>query len=411
MVEAASSGIVIVGAGHAGGTLAAQLRQYSYGGSITLIGDEPWLPYHRPPLSKAWLKGETTLDSLTLRPMAFYAESTIGLRPAVAVTEIWPKERRVQLSSGESLAYDSLVLATGGSPIRLPIPGAGLSGVHVLRTLHDAEVLRSKVGMGTRVAIIGGGYIGLEVAASVAALGGQALVIEREPRLLARTGGKEVAQFLYRYHSERGVRILLGATVTEILGVSHHVSAVGLSTGEAVDCDIVVMGVGIRPNDDLAARAGLACARGIIVDLDGRTSDPNIFAIGDVARRPVPQYECTMVLESVHNAVEQAKRVACALTARPAPHPEVPWNWSDQFDLKLQFAGLHLNVNRSVVRANSSPDRFAVFHLEDDVVQQVESVNSPAEFMAGRQLIHTRKPVDVARLANAAIPIKDLLRQ
>lgn len=400
--------IVVVGAGHAGGTAAALLRQYGHTGAVTLVGDEPIPPYQRPPLSKAWLKGEADAESLALKPAEFYPEAGITFRPSERVVEILREAKAVQLATGEQIPYDALILATGARPIRLPVPGATLEGIHLLRSAADAERLKAELGLGRRIAIIGGGYIGLEVAASSVALGGSAVVLEREPRLLARSGSPVVAEFFRAYHEAHGVEVRLGVTVTGFEANSGRVGGVLLDNGQRVDCDLALMGVGVTPNQELAMNAGLECARGVVVTLEARTSDPSIFAIGDVSHRPLPHYDRMFALESVPNALEQAKQVACALTARPAPPPEVTWNWSDQYDVKLQLAGLPFDIDEVVVRGDVAAAKFAVFHLRDRMVQQVEAVNSPGEFMIGKQLIQARSQVDPARLGDLSVSMKEV---
>jgi len=403
-----SGHVVILGAGHAGGTVAALLRQYGHAGPVTLVGDEPLAPYQRPPLSKAWLKGEADAGSLALRPLEFYAENDIDFRPGVRAVRLDRGARQVSLSDGATLGYDFLILATGARPIVLPVPGADLAGLFFLRSAADAEGLKSALRPGARLAIVGGGYIGLEVAASARALGAEATVIEREPRLLARVACETLSSFFQTYHEAHGVRFVLGASVTGFTGEGGHVTGAQLSNGEIVACDAALLGVGATPNDELAVEAGLECARGVVVDLEGRSSDPAIFAIGDVAHRPLPIYDRMFRLESVPNALEQSKQVASAITGRPAPAAEVPWFWSDQYDLKLQIAGLPFDADRIIVRGDPATAKFAVFHLHGDLVQAVEAVNAPPEFMMGRQLILARRPVNAERLADPAISMKEV---
>jgi 3-phenylpropionate/trans-cinnamate dioxygenase ferredoxin reductase component len=388
-----NSHVVIVGAGHAGGTLAALLRQFGHTGAITLVGDEPIPPYQRPPLSKAWLKGEADADSLALKPLEFYAGENIDFRPDVRAVKLKRSARKVRLSDGAELTYDQLVLATGARAIALPIPGADLEGVLFLRTAADAEALKAAVGPGKRLAVVGGGYIGLEVAASGRALGAEVVVLEREERLLARVACEVLSTFFRDYHEQRGVTFELGASVVGFEGTGGRVTGVRLSD---------------HPNDKLASESGLETARGVVVDLEARTSDPNVFAIGDVAHRPMPIYGRMFRMESVPNALEQAKQAACAITGRPAPAGEVPWQWSDQYDLKLQIAGYAFDVDEIVVRGDPKSGKFAVFHLNGDQVQSVEAINAPPEFMMGRQLIGNRKPVDKQKLANPAISMKEV---
>lgn len=398
--------VIIVGAGHAGGTMAATLRQLGFAGEITLIGEEPLLPYQRPPLSKAWLHGEADGDLLALRPALFYEEQQVKVHTSTKVCSIDRKAQLVRLANGESLSYDVLVLATGARPIRLE--NTDLEGLHVLRTAADAERLKGDLGQGRRLAVIGGGYIGLEVAASTVKLGGQAVVLERSRRLLARSGSEIVADFFRAYHERQGVSMLFDVSVTGFEHKLGRVSGVKLSDGRIIACDSALVGIGITPNENLAVEAGLQCERGIVVDIDARTSDPKIFAIGDCAKRPMLHYGCTLCLESVPNALEQAKQAAAAILGLDRPAPEVPWNWSDQYDLKLQIAGLPVNVDRTVIRGEIASARFAVFHLRGGQIQQVEAVNCPPEFIIGKQLIAKRTVIDPQRLGDSSVSMREL---
>ena len=407
MSEAAPH-VVILGAGHAGGTAAALLRQYGFEGAITLIGEEPIPPYQRPPLSKAWLKGEADADSLALKPLEFYGEHNIDFRASTTATSLNRGSKTVALSDGSNVAYDLLIIATGARAIALPIPGADLSGVMFLRTAADAEALKATVGPGKTLAVVGGGYIGLEVAASGRALGAEVVVIEREPRLLARVACETLSDFFESQHRAHGVRFEMGATAAAFQGERGQVTGVTLTDGRTIACDAVVVGVGAHPNDEIARDAGLDCARGVVVDLEARSSDPSIFAIGDVAHRPMPIYGRMFRMESVPNALEQAKQAACAITGRPAPAGEVPWQWSDQYDLKLQIAGYAFDVDEVLVRGDPATAKFAVFHLQGNLVQAVEAINSPPEFMMGKQLIGRRTPVDKAKLADPSVSMKEV---
>jgi 3-phenylpropionate/trans-cinnamate dioxygenase ferredoxin reductase component len=408
MMSDLAAHVVILGAGHAGGTAAALLCQYGHEGPITLIGEEPIPPYQRPPLSKAWLKGEADADSLALKPLEFYAEHDIDFRASTTATAINRGARTVTLSDGSQVGYDVLILATGARAIALPIPGADLDGVMFLRTAADAETLKATVGRGKRLAVVGGGYIGLEVAASGRALGAEVVVLEREDRLLARVACETLSTFFKTQHEQHGVTFELGATAMAFEGKAGRVTGVRLADGRVIACDAVVVGVGAHPNDELAKDAGLDTARGVVVDLEARTSDANIFAIGDVAHRPMPIYGRMFRMESVPNALEQAKQAASAIVGRPAPAGEAPWQWSDQYDLKLQIAGYAFDVDEILVRGDPASAKFAVFHLKGDLVQSVEAINSPPEFMMGKQLILGRRPVDKARLADPSISMKEV---
>ncbi|OYX35583.1 MAG: ferredoxin reductase [Caulobacterales bacterium 32-69-10] len=400
---------VIIGAGHAGGSVAAHLRQYGWSGPIVLIGDEPIAPYQRPPLSKAWLKGEATAEDLGLRGDGFWDEEGIELRLDVHVSCIDTIGKRVKLASGEFVPYDKLILATGARARKLALPGAELDGVLSLRTAADAEVLKNRLGPGRKLAVVGGGYIGLEAAASARALGADVVVVEREPRLLARVACSPLSEFFLTCHRRHGVTFALGADLAAIEGVDGRVTGLSFFNGDPIACDTVLIGVGAIPNDELAREAGLDCDNGILVDLAARTSDPDIYAIGDCTRRPLPIYGSMGRLESVPNALEQAKQAACDLTGKSPPPGEVPWFWSDQYDLKLQIAGLPLNADQLVIRGEPRFGHFAVFHLgPDQRIQCVEAVNSPAEFMGGRLLIASRKPVAPERLRDISIPMKQV---
>lgn len=403
--------VLILGAGHAGGTLAALLRMFGHEGAITLVGDEPVAPYQRPPLSKAWLKGDADAASLALKPAAFYPENAIDFRPSLRAERIGRTNRKVSFDNGSSIDYDILVIATGARAIVPPIPGVTLKGVLVLRSAADAERLKAALGPGRRLTIVGGGYIGLEAAATARLLGAEAVVIEREERLLARVAGPALSEFFQAQHEGQGVRFALGASVTGFVGEEGHVRAVELADGSSIACDAVLVGVGAAPNDELARDARIACERGVVVDIEGRTSDDAIFAIGDVAHRPLPLYARMSRLESVPNALEQAKQVASAITGRPPPAGEVPWFWSDQYALKLQIAGLPFDADRIVMRGDPAVAKFALFHLCGDRIQAVEAVNAPQEFLIGRQLILGRKPIDVERLADPSVSMKEVAAQ
>lgn len=400
------SKILILGAGHAGGTAAALLRQYGFEGQIILAGAEPVAPYQRPPLSKAWLKGEADLEAVMLRPDSFYDEQTIDLRRGHMAVAIDRAGKRVRFADGSEESYDTLVLALGSRARRLALPGAERSDPLELRTLHDAERLKAALTPGQRLVVVGGGYVGLEAAASARALGCEVVVLEREARLLARVASEPLSTLMAQVHRDHGVDIRLGA---QVMGFED--AGVRLADDTVIGGDAVLVGVGGVAEMELAAAAGLACEQGVVVDQQARTSDPDIYAIGDMTWRPLPLYgDRRGRLESVPNALEQAKQVASALTGRPDPAPEVPWFWSDQYDLKLQIAGLPLGADRIVTRGIGEPGHgpFAVFHLAGDRIACVEAVNAPAEFMGGRLMIGKGQAVDVDKLADPAVPMKQV---
>ncbi|MEZ5763962.1 MAG: FAD-dependent oxidoreductase [Xanthobacteraceae bacterium] len=402
------SHIVVLGAGHASGSVVAFLRQYGTAAPITLIGDETALPYQRPPLSKAWLKGETTEAKLLLRPEKFYADQNITLRLGARAARIDRPNRTLLLEDGEKLNYSHLILATGARPRRLPAVDS-LDGILHLRTMQDAERIRAALQAGGTLVVVGGGYIGLEVAATARLAGMNVVVIERENRLLARVASEPFGSFIEDSFRRKGVQIELGCTIETFVSEGGRVRAVQLSDGRRIDCDAVLIGIGAVPNDELMRESGLVCGDGVSVDHSARTSDEAIFAIGDCTFRPLPLYDTSGRLESVPNAVEQAKQAASAICQRALPKPEVPWFWSDQFDLRIQIAGLRIGVTESIIRGDPASSSFAVFHLDEDAtVRAVEAVNAPTEFMAGKQFINQGKRVVREKLSNAAMSLQDI---
>jgi len=401
------AGTVIVGAGHSGGLAATFLRQFGYVGRITLLGEEPLPPYQRPPLSKTWLKGRASDTSLALRSAQWYLENNVVLELGRPVTAIDAAGREVSIGT-DRRPFEHLIIATGSRPRLLEVPGCDLAAILTLRTVADAEAIRDAFALASHVAIIGGGYVGLEVAATARSLGLEVVVIEREERLLARVAGPEIAAFFQRFHEDRGTTFLTDATVERFEGREGRVSGVRLTDGRLIAAGVVVVGIGAIPNDELARGAGLATANGIVVDLDARTSQRDIFAIGDVAFRPLPHFSMETRLESVPNATEQARQAAAAITGLDRHPQEIPWFWSDQFDLKLQIAGMPGDSDSMVWRGQPDSSKFAIFHLSDRRIQAVEAVNSPAEFMGGKLLIAARAQVLPERLADPGISMKDV---
>ncbi len=403
-----SPAVVIIGAGHAGGAAAAFLRQFGFEGQVRVIGEEPVAPYQRPPLSKAWLKGDCDAEALLIKPLPFYAGNGIDLRLNTTAVSLDPRTRSIALSDGSSLAYDHVILATGARARKLNAPGSDLRGLIYLRAIADAEHLKSRLTAGVRLAVIGGGYIGLEAAASARALGADVVVIEAMGRILSRVGSQTLSCFFRDHHREKGVRFELGVGVVGFRGENGQLSAVELNDGRLLACDVALVGIGAIPNDTLARAAGLACDDGVMVDSSARTSDPGIFAIGDVSRRPALFGGRPVRLESVANALEQARQVASVLAGRPVPPPEVTWNWSDQYDLKLQIAGLSADADDTLVRGDPAGGSFAVFHLKGERIRAVEAVNAPGEFMAARRLIASQTPVQRRQLIDTNVSMKDI---
>jgi 3-phenylpropionate/trans-cinnamate dioxygenase ferredoxin reductase subunit len=404
-----SDRIIIAGAGHAGGSAAAMLRQLGWKTGITLVGDEPLPPYQRPPLSKAWLTGEADAESLALRPLGFYNDSDIELKLNLRVSKIDAAAHQVTFSDGDTMHYAHLILATGSRARRIPLAGIDLANVLELRTAADADRLKAVLSPEKRLAVVGGGYIGLEAAASARALGAEVTIIELAPRVLARVACEILSGFFQDFHRSQGVTIELNAGVEALEGANGTVTGVRLADGRVIPCDAALIGVGGVANEELAREAGIVCDGGIVVDLNARTSEPDIFAIGDCTKRPLPLYDRTMRLESVPNALEQAKQAASAICGRPQPAPEVPWFWSDQYDLRLQIAGIPFDAEQIVVRGDVAAGKFALFHLTaDGTVQAVEAVNSSTEFMGGRRIIHRRKQLTAARISDLGVTMQEL---
>ncbi|WP_199272383.1 NAD(P)/FAD-dependent oxidoreductase [Paraburkholderia acidisoli] len=404
-MEAQGSTVVIVGAGHAGGNAAALLRQYGFDGRIVLVGEEPVPPYHRPPLSKAYLKGEAEIERLWLKPRAFYDEQRIELKLGTGVQSIDRAAHTLTLADGSSLAYDKLILATGSVPRALTVPGHDLAGVVALRSLADADVLRERVKPGERLVVIGAGYIGLEAAAAARQLGHAVTVLEAAPRVLGRVTGETVSTFYANEHRAQGVDLRLNAKIEALVGEHGKLTGVQLEGGEVVPATLALIGIGILPNEALARDAGIVCANGIQVDDDARTSDPDVFAIGDCAHRPLAHYGRPGRLESVHNAVEQAKLAASAIVGKPRPACDAPWFWSDQYDLKLQTVGLCEGYDETVVRGDPAARRFAVYYLKDRELLAVDAVSSMPDFLCGKKLVGTGRKLDLDALRDPATEI------
>ncbi|MEQ1820310.1 MAG: FAD-dependent oxidoreductase [Terricaulis sp.] len=401
--------IIIIGAGQAGGETAQRLRQGGFEGEITLIGEEPAAPYQRPPLSKAYLKGEYDIDRLMLRPASVYAEEHIALLTKTRAVWIDRANRKVRIEGGRELPYDALILATGAKPRKLPLVGADLDGVYLFRTAGDVDRVRERFVSGAKLIVIGAGYIGLEVAAVARQLGLQVTVVETAVRPLARVTSPEVAGFFLDEHTRQGVRFVLGGQPALIKG-QDHVTGVGLTDGAELPADLVIAGIGVTPDIAIAEQCGLTVNNGIVTDRQCRTSDPNIFAIGDCAARPMVHYSGQIVrLESVHNAVEGAKIVAATLTGGKEHTEEAPWFWSDQYDLKLQIAGLFHGYDHVVFRGVMADRAFAAFYYKGDKLIAVDAVNRPAEYLGAKMLIQTGRTLPPNVLEDMSRPMKELV--
>ncbi len=398
--------VVIIGAGQAGAQVAISLRQLGFAGSISLLGDEPAPPYQRPPLSKAYMSGEMPLERTLIRSEAYYPKSTIDLHLGARIERIRRDARAIVLGDRE-LAYDVLALCTGTRARRLGLPGEDLAGVFYLRTLADSLRIRAAVRPGARAVIIGGGYIGLEVAASLTKLGAEATVLEALDRVMNRVVAPPVSDFFAAEHAQHGVAIETGALVAALEG-SASIERVVCRDGRTFDADLVVIGVGAVPNDELARAAGLRVDNGIVVDELGRTSDPLIFAAGDVTNHPSPLFDRRLRLESVHNAMAQGKAVAQAIAAKPMPYVEVPWFWSDQYDLKLQIAGVGDPDDDLILRGEPAGRSFSALHLRAGRLVAIDCINRGADFLAAKKLIAERRPIDPVLAADASIRLAEL---
>ena len=399
---------VVVGGGHAAGQLCASLRGGGWRGGITVIGEEPAPPYQRPPLSKAYLAGELDEDRLYVRPREFYDEADIAMRLGTRAEAIDLEGARVATTTGD-VPYDRLVLATGTRPRKLSCEGAGLSGIGYVRTLADVDALRADFASARRLVVVGAGYIGLEVAAVARKRGLAVTVIEAQPRVLARVTGPDVSGYYEALHRARGVDLRLGAGVAGFEGADGEVTGVRLAGGGTVPADLVVVGIGVVPNQEIAAEAGIACAGGIVVDEHCRTSAPHVLAVGDVTEHP-SVYGRAVRLESVHNALEQAKTAAATLCGKTAPYAQVPWFWSDQYAVKLQTVGLLEGHDAVVVRGQPNPadgaPGFCVFYLQGGRLLAADAVNDPASFMASKKL--AGREVDAGGLADPGTPLRSL---
>lgn len=378
--------VVIVGAGQAGAQTAQSLRQGGFEGIIRMIGNEPHLPYQRPPLSKKFLAGEVGPEGLWLRPPAFYETQNIDFIPDLDVIGIDRETKRVKLSNEDTLDYGKLVLATGTKARKLPLPGAELDGVLSLRGIADVDQIRPKLMDGQNLVIIGGGYIGLEVSAVAKTLGKNVSIVEMQERPLQRVVSAETSAFFTELHEGHGVKFLLQTGIEALLGETS-VTGVKLSTGEEIPADVVLVAIGAEPNDDLAVDVGLDVDNGILVDGAGMTSDENIYAAGDCTRFFSNRYGRSVRMESVQNAIDQAKIVAQSLLGEEADYDPLPWFWSDQYNIKLQIAGLSDGYDRVLTVGSREDDKFYVAYLKNDQLIAVDSINSPRSHMMARRVI------------------------
>ena len=413
MTDAASSTAIIIGAGHAGGELAIALRNEGWEGRILLLGEEAHLPYHRPPLSKAYLAGSVEKGSLSIRPQMAYDKANVEFIGGVRVSRIDRANQRLELADGSQLAYDRLAIATGGRPRPLSVPNAAVAercaNFHYLRTLDDVEQIRAQLAPGKRLAIVGGGYIGLEVAASAIAQGLLVTVLEALPRVLQRVTAAELSAYYERKHREAGVDIRTGVQVADLEVTGDAVTAVLCADGSRLAADLVVVGIGLLANTELAAEAGLQVDNGILVDEHAQTSDPHIYAAGDCTNHPNTLRGRRLRLESVPNALEQSRVAAANMAGKAKTYASVPWFWSDQYELKLKMVGLAEGFERLVLRGDPATDSFSAFYLKGDKVLAADTVNRPQDFIAAKRLVAEGIAVTAEQLADDGRPLKELL--
>jgi len=402
-----SKQVVIAGGGHAAGQVVASLRQNEFDGRIVLVGDEPWLPYQRPPLSKKYLAGEMDAERLFVKPESFYDDAGVELRLDTRIASLDRDARRLLTDAGDEISYETLVLSLGSRVRRLPIEGASLRRVHYLRSIADVDGIRADFEPGRRLVIIGAGYIGLEVAAVAQQAGLDVTVIEMADRVMSRVVSPETSDFYQIEHTNRGVRLRLSTGVAELTG-KKRVKSIMTSEGEEIPADVVVIGIGIVPNTELATAAGLDVNNGIVVDDHCVTSDPDVFAVGDCTLHPNAIYGRSLRLESVHNAVEQAKTAATNICGGDMAYCQVPWFWSDQYDLKLQIAGLSEGYDDVVIRGNPAERAFSCLYLKDRCLIAIDAINAPRDFVQSKQLIADRAVIEPERLADPEITLKEL---
>jgi 3-phenylpropionate/trans-cinnamate dioxygenase ferredoxin reductase component len=401
--------VAIVGGGQAAVQAIDTLRRKGFTGELVLIGDEPWLPYQRPPLSKKYLAGALERERLLLRPQHFYESHSVETRLGRRVEEIAPREQRLRLDDRSTVAYDALLITTGSRPRPLAAPGADLEGVYFLRTIADVEQIRARLLPGRRLVIVGGGYIGLEVAATAREAGVEVTVLEMADRVMNRVVCSQLSTFYEAEHSRHGTRILCNSKVRALAATpgTRHVRAVVTEDGQEHAADTVVVGCGVLPADELAVAAGLTCENGVVVDDHCRTSDPVIYAAGDCTSHPSLRYGRRLRLESVDNAFEQGASAALNLLGLETVHDKVPWFWSDQYDLKLIIIGICQGYDTVVMRGEPATRAFSACYLRGGELIAIDTVNSPKDQMAARKLIAAHARPNLDKLADHGVPLKD----
>jgi len=399
--------VVIAGAGHAAGQAVATLKQHKLDGNIVLVGDEAYLPYQRPPLSKKFLAGELPAERLAFRPASFYDDTQIDVRLSTPISSIDRGGSCLRTADGSSISYDKLIIALGTRARRLSIDGADLAGVHYLRSIEDVNGIRAEIAANRKLVVVGAGYIGLEVAAVCRQQGVDVTVLELEDRVLSRVVSPQVSAFYEHEHAAQGVKLMLSTGLTTFRG-EGRVESVDTDDGQSIPADFVVVGVGVIPNTELAEAAGLDVNNGIVVDDQCRTSDPDIYAVGDCTSHPNSIYDRRLRLESVHNALEQAKTAASNICGEEMHYSQVPWFWSDQYDLKLQIAGLSQGFDQIVLRGDPATRSFACLYLENGRLIAVDAINAPKDFIHSKALIANNVRINTNKLADTGISLQDL---
>lgn len=399
---------IIIGASHAGASLATAVRKEGWEGKILVLGDEKVAPYHRPPLSKALLNGEKTADQIDIFKQTVYDKANIEFQLGVTVSAIDANAKEITLDSGETLSYDKLALCTGARVRKLPIPGADLKGVHYLRTLADAEAIQAEIKEGNKAVIVGGGYIGLETAASLRKLGMEVTVLEMMNRVLERVTAPELSEYYTQLHESHGVKIITEAQAMELKG-EGTVSQVVCNNDLTLDADMVIIGIGVIPNTEIAEAAGLECDNGVMVDEFATTNNADIVAAGDCTNHPNDLLGFRLRLESVPNATEQARTAAASICGNQKAYHSMPWFWSDQYDIKLQISGFNKGYDRVVLRGEPSSNSFVAWYLAGDKILAADCINASKEFMQAKKIIANKIPLTAEQLTDASNDLKELV--
>jgi 3-phenylpropionate/trans-cinnamate dioxygenase ferredoxin reductase subunit len=401
--------VLIVGAGHAGAQAAILLRQHGFEGSIALAGAEPEAPYERPPLSKEYLAGEKPFERMLIRPVEFWSERSIELVPGTTIISIDPRGRTATAVDGRTFGFERMIWAAGGAPYRLGCGGADLAGVHIVRRRSEVDAIREELGSASRIAVIGGGYIGLETAAVLNKLGKEVVLVEAAGRVLSRVAGHDISRFYEAEHRSRGVDLRLSARVESIEG-TDRAEAVRLAGGERIDADMVITGIGVAAAVDALEAAGAICGNGVHVDGYCRTSLPSVYAIGDCAAHENRFAGGARIrLESVQNAHDQATTAVKHMLGRPEPYEAIPWFWSNQYDLRLQTVGISTGHDRAIVRGSTESRSFSIIYLREGRVIALDCVNATKDYVQGRKLILDGPQVDPAFLSDVSKPLKELI--